>query len=564
MIVEAAAWSPPESGAPFDLCVVGTGPAGTTLVRELRGTGLRIVVLESGRKRPDPFADALRDVECEGIAIKPWSRERILGGASSTWAGLSSPLDPIDFEPRDEIGRPGWPIRREDLVPYWEEAAGRYGFAPLHAYGPEGFGRLRGEQAFRPRWERLEEKIFLARAEAQHFGRDFADAYEGEHVVLVTGATVVELAGDRERGVVASARVRLPDGREFCVPARTFVLAAGGIENARLLLLSRSLCPDGLGNEYGRVGLGLMNHPKNYHGVVTFSRPLAKAAYWFGCVFEGWAGYAGLRLREEEQRALGVLNSYVRLEPLYPWTDDPGVEALVALVKRSGVVRRGFLRARAGKVTDLRDWSETGDDSPIQSTRIGPGRALRLAGLVLRRLPGVSRYLAARLFEGRSPPVRRARVRNFMEMLPDDRNRVTLGERRDALGLPVARVEHAPGELDRRSLVTLHRVLAEELARSGLARLESDLDRADPWPIDQDASHHLGTTRMGRDPRDSVVDPDLRLHGVPNVYVAGGSVFPTSGCANPTFTICALSIRLARHLARRLATAPGARTGGAS
>ena len=91
-------------------------------------------------------------------------------------------------------------------------------------------------------------------------------------------------------------------------------------------------------------------------------------------------------------------------------------------------------------------------------------------------------------------------------------------------------------------------MLAGELARAGVGRLESSLATAEPWPIDQDASHHMGTTRMGRDPATSVVRPDGRLHSVENVYLAGSSVFPTSGCANPTFTIVALSIRLAEHL----------------
>jgi choline dehydrogenase-like flavoprotein len=96
------------------------------------------------------------------------------------------------------------------------------------------------------------------------------------------------------------------------------------------------------------------------------------------------------------------------------------------------------------------------------------------------------------------------------------------------------------------------------LPRAGFGRLESDLARADPWPIAQDASHHMGTTRMGRDPASSVVDAQGRVHSLANLYLAGASVFPTSGSANPTFTIVALSIRLAEHLRAELGSAPGA------
>ncbi|MBM3985109.1 MAG: GMC family oxidoreductase, partial [Planctomycetes bacterium] len=96
----------------YDLCVIGTGPAGATLVAELQGAGLSLCALESGRRRPDRAHDALRRVRSEGIVIKDASRERVLGGASTTWAGLSAPLDPIELAPRPWIGSPGWPVPR--------------------------------------------------------------------------------------------------------------------------------------------------------------------------------------------------------------------------------------------------------------------------------------------------------------------------------------------------------------------------------------------------------------------------------------------------------------------
>jgi choline dehydrogenase-like flavoprotein len=109
----------------YDLCIVGSGPAGTTLANELCDSGLRICVLESGMERPTPRGDRLRDVRSEGIRIKDYSRERVLGGASTTWAGLSSPLDPIDFEARPGLAHARWPIAREELLAYYAQAAER-------------------------------------------------------------------------------------------------------------------------------------------------------------------------------------------------------------------------------------------------------------------------------------------------------------------------------------------------------------------------------------------------------------------------------------------------------
>ena len=226
------------------------------------------------------------------------------------------------------------------------------------------------------------------------------------------------------------------------------------------------------------------------------------------------------------------------------------------IAKRTRFFVDRMRRRSQDEVVELRDYAETGDDSDLQNQRRSLLGFVPLLVTIALDAPKVARYLWSRLVSRRRPLIRRARLRNFMEMEPRPENRVTLADETDAHGMPLPLVEHDTTELDRRSLVELHEVLREEFERAGVGRLESDLQSADPWPITQDASHHIGTTRMGADPATSVVDPELRVHGVENVYLAGASVFPTSGCANPTFTIVALSIRLARTLAARLAPTP--------
>jgi len=536
--------------ATYDVCVVGSGPAGMTVARELSDCGLSICVLESGGRRPTPHGDALRKVRSEGIHIKEYSRERVLGGASTTWAGLSSPLDPVDTRPRPHVRHSGWPLSADELRPYYQRAAARYRFAPLELYGPAGFGQLEARGDLRPGWNELERKVFLAAAEPQDFGAEWRDVFDAPGVDLYLDATLVRMEGTDGR--VERGLLRTSAGGTLTVAATVFVLAAGGIENARILLASRDLCPRGLGNERDQVGRYMMNHPKSYFGLVRLARPVTELPYYFGCLHRGYAGYAGLRLRDELQDERGLLNCYVRFEPLFPWSDCLGVEALVYLVKHSKSFFRGWKERRRGEVIALRDYSESGDDSDFQNERKSGLAWLRMVALVLVNLPAVTRYAYFRLRRRAAPEVRVARVRNFMEMAPDPDNRVVLGNETDANGEPLPVVRHDTGALDRRSLIELHRALAAELERNGLGRLEGRLEEARPWPVDRDASHHMGTTRMGRDPATSVVDPDCRLHSVANVYLAGASVFPTSGCANPTFTLVALAIRLAEHLRREV------------
>jgi choline dehydrogenase-like flavoprotein len=535
----------------YDVCIVGSGPAGMTVARDLGAHGLRIAVLESGSWQPTPHADALRHVESEGVQIKTYSRERVLGGASRTWAGLSAPLDPIDVTARPWVRVSGWPIPWRELTLWYRAAATRYQFPSWDLFAPalpHPLDELKAHGDLQPVWRSLDEKIFLASDPPQRFGQDWPEIWERAETDVWLDATVTSLETDAGPDSVSTAVVRSSSGTTVRFRARVFVLAAGGIENARLLLCSRSAWPAGLGNATDQVGRYLMNHPKGNWGLVRFRRPISRLPLYFGFLRDGVAGYAGLRLTESEQTRLGVLNSYVRLEPIFDWTDSVGVDAFVALIKQMHGVLSSWKRRQQHAIVELRSWAETGDDSDIVNVG-GSWRAFfaRL-GYVARDLPNVLRYATARL-TGAPPTVTAARVRNFMEMEPESSNRVELSQQRDALGVPVPRVVHRPTDLDQRSLLALHDALAEELERTGIGRFEGAPVAGDSWPINLDASHHMGTTRMGSDPATSVVTSSLQLHGIRNVYVAGASVFPTSGCANPTFTIVALAMRLAAHLA---------------
>jgi choline dehydrogenase-like flavoprotein len=547
--------SVPTALPSYAVCIVGSGPAGTSLANALADSGHRICVLESGGRQPDPFADRLRDLDATGMHIKDYSRERIFGGASTTWAGLSSPLDAVDFEKREWVAYSGWPFSRRELVPHYQEATRRFRFPAWERYlGREWMGLGKALDTV-PHWRQLEEKVFLAADPPQNFARDHGGVYAGDGVDLCLGTTVTAVLGDAATGLASGVEIRLAAGCRRVLRARVVVLACGGIENARLLLNSTFGCPSGLGNDRDQVGRYFMNHPKNNCGLIRLKRPQSGLPGYFGflSMADGCAGYVGLRLNEALQRERRLVNSYVRFEPVFNWTDNPGVAAVVYYLKRSRVLMRIFRRINQEKVVELRDYSESGDDSEFMNERKPFRRHLGMVRHIAANGVPVGRYLRSRLADRSPQRVTAIRLRNFMEMEPLPENRITLSDRTDAFGMRLPRVYHRCSPMDRRSIVAVHEVLRGEVTEAGWGELDSALrEDSEPWPIHLDASHHMGATRMGDDPATSVTNGDGRLHFSGNVYLAGSSLFPTSGCANPTFTIVALALRLAGHLRREL------------
>jgi choline dehydrogenase-like flavoprotein len=311
------------------------------------------------------------------------------------------------------------------------------------------------------------------------------------------------------------------------VRPRRLVLACGGIENARLLLLPGGRHPRGIGNDH--VGRCFMEHPRAVFGRVVL-QPGAALTHLRARPLRRGRMQLGLALSPAAQARHGLLNHHLTLEPEVSGYTAQAYESTVDMLKV--LMRRGHI----GRRTDF--------------SSLGRGR---VEGLIYQLspkeiLPQWAFVLHDRLRRLRPPPkgAQRFAVVTFCEQPPDPQSRVTLSERRDALGLPRACVDWRIGADVHRSLLDLHETLGAVLRERGLGRLEpGDPDRL----AYTDASHHMGTTRMSADARHGVVDPECRVHGLRNLWIAGSSVFPSAGHANPTLTIVALALRLASRLA---------------
>jgi choline dehydrogenase-like flavoprotein len=240
----------------------------------------------------------------------------------------------------------------------------------------------------------------------------------------------------------------------------------------------------------------------------------------------------GIGLSEAAQRRERLLNHYVTLEPEYSSYTRDAYKTSVEVAKV--LLRRGH----AGKRWNLADVRRGGLDEMIHL-------------LTPKEIMPHFLYMWARRARAALP--RRAReetrvVVYFCEQPPQPESRVTLSADRDALGVNRLVLDWRIADDVVRSVMRLQELLGIELERRGVARLVP----GEGAPRFTDASHHMGTTRMSDDPKRGVVDADCKVHGVANLYVAGSSVFPSGGHANPTFTIVALALRLAEHLRMRM------------
>lgn len=513
---------------PYDICIIGSGPAGMTLCAELKDSGKKICVLESGLLEKSQYADSLRETRNEGeIKIKNSSRERIFGGTSTTWAGLSSPMDNIDFEK--------WPIKIEDIREYYIKAS-KYGFPNFNDFSISKEDKIRKEAEFILKSDRLEEKIFIALDPPWNFAKKLKYMFDDKNIDLYIDATVTNLNSNNKN--IESVEIHDSKKNKYKISAKKFILAVGGIESTRLLLLSN------IGNEYEQVGKYITNHPKDNFGILKLNKPVENLDYLFGYLHKGLAKYAGFRINEKIQKELGLLNSYIRFEPIFPWTDSKGVADLITITKKMKIFL-DWWKSKQKNIIHLRDWNETGDDRKIQNKKFSNFKWSLAFINIIKDVRKVSLYTFYRLLHSKKIKIKTIRLRNFMDMEPRPDNRITLSKDVDINDKRLPLINLNVSELDKKSLIELHKIFGEEMKKNNIGIFENQLDKDIKWPIISEASHHLGGTIMGNDIKTSVVNTDLRLHNLDNLYICSGSVFPTSGCANPTYTICALAIRLA-------------------
>jgi choline dehydrogenase-like flavoprotein len=549
--VIANSWElPSDDERRADLCIIGAGPAGQTLAGEFVDTTQRIVLVESGDVDFDAFSNSLNagrvdSTNHRGSALIH-GRRRQFGGTTNLWVYAAEGDDgrrrarmlvpqPLDFDDRGLSHVGAWPFGREELDPYYQRA-GELMELSSASFEPAAWATsdaqplvLHDSRLINLVCHHVANDIFV------HKNRRLLHA--AKNVDVLINATVAELRTNEDGDRIEEAVIARPDGSRLRIVARDFVLATGGIENARLLLLSSVDNGGGLRNGHDVVGRYLMDHPEFDIGVL---HPTSHSAFkqmafydlrWTqGMLVGGQLGFSEQVIRQES-----LLNMCF---------------TLVAQRRGYGTHPERMLKAAARR--DKRP------KAVIQAAASAAGCPRDVAAAVRNRLLQQPYYefRGGWSIDDRAHRFSLFEVFAAAEQSPHRDNRVSLCGRRDSMGLRRAHLQWSWRPSDSERIAQAQTILEEELKGIGVGRYESLLGPAGECNERWDGIHHpMGATRMNPDPRFGVVDENCRVHGTSNLFVAGTSVFPTSlGFSNPTFTVVALAIRLADHLRKRTRT----------
>lgn len=542
------------------LAIIGAGPAGITLALGFVKTGIDVVLVAGGALDYDAASQALYagEVVDDALHSPPDTyRQRRYGGASAIWGGRVMPFDPIDFEPRPWIEGADWPIPFSEITRFYAEA-NRLAEAGDCDYN----AKTALDGGMRPMIAGFQPQAFDADAiERFSCPTDFAKRYghqlaKAGTIRVITHAHAVEIV-KTAHGRISHVELRRLEGGAFRLEADEFVLATGGLETARLLLASQAQDAHGLGNAHDLVGRHYMCHIAGTMGALHVENAESRVWHGYERAWDGVYCRRRLALKPEIQRAHETGNVVMRLH--HPRLPDAahgrGILSAIYLAKP-------FIAFEYAK--------------RLHSAEMAKASSIARHMLNIAREPfGTAAFLVnwlrLRTFAARKFPSLVVAPRNGVfsldihaEQVPNRESRVMLSEKADAFGKPQIKVDWRCKPQDIRTVRVALAALKADIARLEGASLTYDDAEIEPAMLRDGAygGHHIGTARMGKTPKDGVVDKDCKLFGVENLYIAGSAAFPTSGQANPTLTIIAFALRLAEHLKAKIAPSPpGIETG---
>ena len=511
-----------QVGTDAAIVIVGAGAVGLILGVQLAKCGRRVVIVESGGHSFESGVQALNEAEVVGrphLGIAE-GRGRLLGGTTNLWGGQLLAFDPLDFEARPWMGAEAWPIQRSDIESYYAKAALALGLDSKAGDDDQIWSELALRKpdlgpsftTILTRWMR-EPKL------ARHFASELKS---NQNIKVLLHATCVDIDFSTTSGAVEGVVVAAPDGGRHSLRAEKVILASGTIESCRLMLTVASRHPSTSWAGNAWLGRGFQDHLDVRAGTVEVINRTAFQDTFDNILLRGYKYQPKIAASSHLQRSAQISNISASFISESSASEHLSNLKIAARSLLSGATQPNLRGAFAGLVATARVWA------PLVRRYMRDHRIMSLSD------KGI--YLNL-----------------HCEQIPLASSCIYLSEtRHDAFGQPKAVLDW---RIDGRELDAMQRfttMLALRLEQIGLARihLHPMLQAADTRFLDNcsDTNHHCGGLRMANDASQGVVDENLKVHGISNLYVAGAAVFPSSSFANPTFTAMALALRLADHL----------------
>ena len=495
------------------VCIVGSGMGGSVSALEImKDKQIDLLVVESGSMQTNGQSVSHHSTGCD---FKAKTREIRIGGTSNLWGGICSPLDRIDFEKRDWIPHSGWPIEYNDIEPHYKEVAHYFNIFNFDLYDKirnNDYGCYAGDIQNMPiNTNLIAFKMFQQYDPPTRFLAKIKEAtQQNDHQSLLYNATALELCSTSKNRKTDYLICHTPSGKKIKVYADIFIIAAGALETPRLLLNSHSL-----DNSANMIGKNLLDHPMANFIQVALKTPVE--AHIFNRIrYKSKHGVKfGVRPSRQIQKERKLPNHNFYLLPSF----KKGITDESEKVKRS--------------LIDIKNKAFTAKD-------------------IIRavRHPNIT-YQALSYQLGLNPKYKMIDLLFITEQVPNFNSKVSLSNKKDMFGYPKADVSWQLSAYDYESMDDYFTLLGEIFPRDSFdfTHSKEDLNWKEQFAS---ASHHLGTARMSATARDGVVDINQKVYGSDNIYICDGSIFPTAGNANCSFSIAAFSHRLAEHIKMNL------------
>lgn len=525
-----------------NLCIVGAGIAGITIAREFMNSSHDVILLESGGKNQNEEIQVLSSGMNTGLPYYDIeaTRNRAFGGTSHLWC-VDLPdgsegvrlhdLESIDFKKREWFPNSGWPFSKEELNSYYERAH------EIFKIGPYSFclkDWIEKTEAVPLTFERnkIETTIFQFSKKDIFYDEYYRQLELAENVTVLLNSTVLKIKTENIKKVDSLSVINL-NKKRFTVKAKSYVVAAGGLENPRLLLLSNDEIQEGLGNKHDLVGRYFMEHPHQWKDVGTFypanPEKFNASNLYSTHIRNGTPVMGYLTLSEEIKNKEQLMNCTIG----------------ISNKSRKFFSSKGLGEAKEGLINlkQIVESKRALDNLPEDLKLFYSNFNVVLYEVIRRILRG--NRVKWNKYGFRHSGVT---VKYMAEQQPNPESRVKLSEKKDYFGQRKLELDWRLTQKDLTNIRKTLEILNRELIREKLGHIEIDFTDTEIPQYLEGGYHHMGTTRMNEDESVGVVDAQCKLHGTENLYVAGSSVFPTSGYANPTLTIVALALRLSDYL----------------